>query len=423
MKVQSTRQQQAPIELHQAIAQGLAKDGGLFVPVAFPQANMNDFTGKETYPQFAAKVLGYFFQDDEFGADIATLCDLAFDFPVPLVPLNANTYILELFHGPTCSFKDFGARFLANFMELVAKGDEKTTILVATSGDTGSAVAAAFHAKPHAKVIVLFPEGKISARQQQQIVCWGDNVQAFSVQGTFDDCQRMVKAAYVLQDTCKLSTANSINLGRLLPQTVYYAYTAWHFQREHGEAPGFVVPSGNVGNVTACFWAKKLGFPVGEVAIATNSNQVLKDFLATGDFVPRQSVATLANAMDVGNPSNFERLRELFPDFEEFKCNLSVMSVTDMEIEATIKNVYQASGRIVCPHTATACYMRERLSDKPWIVVATADAAKFETIVEPLLKVEVPVPTALQNLLDMPSYCEALAAEDVALQRIIEGKD
>ncbi len=413
MKVISTRNPHLPQDLITAIYQGLAADGGLYVPQCFPNVSLADFSFADSYSVFAAKLLRYFFVDTVLESQLEAICQRAFNFDVPLKKLNTNTYLLELFHGPTGSFKDFGARFLAECLERLIKKNKKVTILVATSGDTGSAVASAFHGKSHTNVIVLFPKDKISERQQQQICCWGDNILAVAVQGTFDDCQRLVKVAYAEFQQLSLSTANSINLGRLLPQVVYYAYHAFHFMHRQGKMPGFIVPSGNLGNVTAAYWAKSLGFPIREIAIATNANQVLSDYLQTKAFTPRASITTLANAMDVGNPSNFERLQYLFNHFADFKKYVQVMSVDDAAIAATITEVHQQFTEIICPHTATAFFMRKKLSDEPWVIVATAEAAKFATIIEPIIKTKVPLSEHLTTLLQKKTeYVEMVANID-----------
>jgi threonine synthase len=420
MKVSSTRDPHKTLKLSDAILRGLADDGGLYVPVNFPHCDLTQFKESDDYATFAAKLLHLFFHDEKIDSELPRICKSAFNFPVPLKQLDQNTYLLELFHGPTSSFKDFGARFLAECMETLASDNTKTTILVATSGDTGSAVASAFFQKPHANVIVLFPNGKISARQQQQIACWGENVLAIAVDGTFDDCQRLVKAAYQEGQHLQLSTANSINLGRLLPQMVYYAYMAWHFKQQHQQEPGFIVPSGNLGNVTACYWAKKLGFPIREIAIATNANDVLENYAVTGEYQPGESIATLANAMDVGNPSNFERLKTLFPDFANFKDNVTVLSVSDAQIKTTIAEVEQRYGEVICPHTATAFYLREQLSEKDWIIVATAEAAKFETVIEPILNKKIPVSKRLAALLTKDTHMLEISADMNALVAAIK---
>jgi threonine synthase len=250
----------------------------------------------------------------------------------------------------------------------------------------------------------------VSQRQEKQLACWGENVRTLSVAGTFDDCQRMVKEAFVDADLARsvlLSSANSINVGRLLPQMVYYARTSLELWRRDGRAPNFIVPSGNLGNVAACLWARQAGLPIGAIVLATNANLTVADFLRTGNWRPRASVATLASAMDVGNPSNMERLRWLFPDSDGLRAQVSAHCVSDDEIRATIRRDYAEFGQIWCPHTATAahvyrCLPAARRAER-WVLVATAHPAKFNDVVEPLIGTGVPVPTALAELLALPS--------------------
>lgn len=418
----STAQKAPPSTLADAIRSGLAQDGGLFVPETFPSIDLNSFTPDLSFPRFAHKVLEPFFVGDILETQVAEFCDRAFNFPLPLKPVNANTFILELFHGPTLSFKDFGARFLAEALNFLSD-TQKTTIMVATSGDTGSAVAASIHLKPNLQLIILYPEGKISARQEHQMTCWDDNVHALAVKGNFDDCQTLVKKAFQDREwnqRLRLSSANSINIGRLLPQISYYASTSFEFYRQTGEAPGFIIPTGNLGNATAAYWAKMLGFPIREIVLSTNANVVLPDFLQTGEFRPRPSLTTLANAMDVGNPSNFERLQNLFPNFSTFKQEVSALSANDEDIRKTIQTFYQEYRILICPHTATACFARQSLSEKPWIVVATADPCKFNDMIEPLLKVKVPLAESLQVMLEKPIQRISVEANLNAIKQLLK---
>jgi len=320
--------------------------------------------------------------------------------------------VLELFHGPTAAFKDFGARFLAASLARIrpAQADKPLNILVATSGDTGGAVAAAFHGRPGILVSVLFPKGLVSPTQERQLTCWGDNVHSFRVNGSFDDCQRLVKDAFVnpgLRQRFELSSANSINLGRLLPQAVYYAATSIAVYRRHGVVPNFIIPSGNLGNSVACVWARKLGLPIGRIVLAFNANRTVPDFLQSGAWRPRPSVPTLASAMDVGTPSNMERLRGLYPDLEGVRGAVRAESVSDAEIQARIKADFHDYGKVWCPHTATAAEVYARMSpaergDSPWILVSTAHPAKFREIVEPLIGQRIEMPASLAKLFSRP---------------------
>ncbi|MEI6667470.1 MAG: threonine synthase [Acidobacteriota bacterium] len=414
MQFVSTRGSGHGVGLSEAITRGLAPDGGLYVPDALPCITRSDFDQATDMADVARILLRPFVAEDPLAAHLAAILPDAFNFPVPLVDVDGAggpLSVLELFHGPTAAFKDVGARFLAAALERIPRPDpRRLTILVATSGDTGSAVAAAFFGRPWVDVVVLYPRGLVSARQEKQLACWGGNVRTLSVAGTFDHCQRMVKEAFVDADLARallLSSANSINVGRLLPQMVYYARTSLELWRRDGRAPHFIVPSGNLGNAAACLWTKAAGLPIGDVVLATNANLTVTDFLRTGSWQPRASVATLASAMDVGNPSNMERLRWLYPETGRLGGQMSAHAVTDDEIRETIRRDYADLGRVWCPHTATAAYVYRQLPaarrlDR-WVLVATAHPAKFNDIVEPLIGTDVPVPAPLAKLLALPS--------------------
>ena len=415
-----------------AVLQGLAPDGGLYVPVSWPRLAPSDFEANDL-ASVAVRLLAPFVAGDPLAPLLGSIAAEAFDFPAPLVALSGQgrLSVLELFHGPTAAFKDFGARFLAAcFARLRGRGERALTILVATSGDTGGAVAAAFHERAGVEVAVLFPKGLVSPTQQRQLTCWGGNVRSLAVRGTFDDCQRLVKQAFLdeqLNARSLLSSANSINLGRLLPQCVYYAAASLAIWRAHGERASFIVPSGNLGNALACLWAREIGLPIGEVVLAHNANRTVPDFLASGAWQPRPSIATLASAMDVGNPSNMERLRALFPRLEDLRTVVSACSVTDEEIRARIRAGYQQFGQIWCPHTATAAQAWERLplqarQERRWVLVSTAHPAKFREIVEPLIGRAVPVPQALAKLLARPTQCVEIDAELSALRTALQGE-
>jgi threonine synthase len=297
-------------------------------------------------------------------------------------------------------------------------------VIVATSGDTGGAVAAAFHGKAGVEAAVLYPKGRISPRQETQLTCWGGNVRAFAVDGSFDDCQALAKSAFQdekLSSAFELLSANSINIGRILPQAVYYAWASVKYREETGREAGFVVPTGNLGNGLACIWAREMGFPIREVALALNANRPIADFLTSGVWKPAASVATLANAMDVGNPSNLERLRFLYPDVEKLKKVVRARSFTDDEIRAAIRAAKKDWGETLCPHTATSYAFARELGDKDWIMVATAHPAKFEGIVEPLIGGKVPVPPELETLLKRPVKREEIPADLTVLRKALLG--
>ncbi|UCC13578.1 MAG: threonine synthase [Gammaproteobacteria bacterium] len=419
------------VSFSEAAMQGLAQDGGLFVPESLPALEPRDFEGCSSLSETATRLLAPFFEGDVLADALAEICREALDFPTPVVALGEGSApsVLELFHGPTCAFKDVGARFLAACLSRLRRPDDKTaTILVATSGDTGGAVAAAFYRRPGFRVVVLYPEGLVSPRQAHQLSCWGDNVFTYSVDGNFDDCQRLVKAAFAdtaLRDELALNSANSINLARLLPQMAYYAQASLDRWRADGVSPGFVVPTGNLGNAFACVTAREIGLPIGDVVLATNANRPVPDFLETGTWEPRASLATLASAMDVGNPSNMERLRWMFPNMETLRSRVSSVSVTDAEIRATIKAGPERWDQCWCPHTATAVHAWEEMDGAqkslPWILVATAHAAKFETVVEPLIGRSVDVPAPLQDLLDRPAQARRLTPDLDDFREVLRG--
>jgi threonine synthase len=423
----STRDPAHRVLLSQALANGIAPDGGLYVPERFPHFVARQFEGVEALPDVATRLLTPFAEGDPLASELAAICQEAFNFPAPLVPLEqapGPASVLELFHGPTSAFKDFGARFLAACLERIRRGaDRKLTILVATSGDTGGAVAAAFHNRPGIEVVVLYPKGLVSERQAHQLSCWGGNVRTYAVKGTFDECQRMVKEAFLdptLKQTHQLSSANSINVGRLLPQMVYYAKAGLELWRQSGRRANFIIPSGNLGNSLACIWARHIGMPIGEIVLATNANQSVTEFLRTGEWLPKASVATLASAMDVGNPGNMERLRSLHPEFEELQGQIGASSVDDIEIRATIRRDSHELNQLWCPHTATAAKVFRRLLARGarghWVIVSTAHPAKFNDIVEAQTGREVPVPPALARLLSLPRQEKELDASLEALR-------
>ena len=278
------------------------------------------------------------------------------------------------------------------------------------------------------RVVVLFPEGRVSARQQHQLTCWSDNVLSLAVTGSFDDCQALVKAAMAdaaLGARYRFSSANSINIGRLLPQTTYYADASLRHHRQTGHKPGFVIPTGNLGNALACIMAREMGLPIGPVVLVTNANRTIPDYFETLEWVPRPSVRTLASAMDVGDPSNMERLRSLLGDATVLRDRLGVISIDDEQITAEIRRNFEEFGVATCPHTATAtCAWRQfdaaARRDTDWILVATAHPAKFETIVEPLIGTRVPLPDELAAILSRPSRSTRIGPDLAAMRAAMD---
>jgi threonine synthase len=416
-------------DLDSALVNGIAPDGGLYVPAELPRFTLEDFSSATSTTEVAALLLRPFFEGSALLDSIENILTETFSFPIPATPLpssDGHASLLELYHGPTAAFKDVGAGFLAACLSRL-EGDEDSplTILVATSGDTGGAVAAAFDGRPGMRVVVLFPEGRVSERQAHQLTCWGDNVLSLSVAGAFDDCQGLVKAAMAadqLAEKFRFSSANSINIGRLLPQSTYYADAGLRHYRATGNKPGFVIPTGNLGNALACIMAREMGLPIGPIVLATNANRTIPDYFETLEWIPRASVQTLASAMDVGDPSNMERLRSILGDAEVLRESLGVLAVDDEQIRASIRRDFEDFGFATCPHTATATHTWRQMdaelrSSADWILVATAHPAKFETIVEPLIGATVPLPSELADILARPSRAvsieptlEALAA-------------
>jgi len=409
MKFRSTRGEKT-VTFDEALIQGIAEDGGLYLPDELPAFSIEEFSGAQATGDVAKILLQPFFESSTLLSALDEIIAETFSFPLPVTALpvqEGSAGLLELYHGPTAAFKDVGAGFLAACMSrLEGEPDNPLTILVATSGDTGGAVAAAFNDRPGMRVVVLYPDGRVSERQAHQLTCWGDNVLSLAVQGSFDDCQAMAKAAMADEalTSYRFSSANSINIGRLLPQSIYYAAASLQHFRETGRKPGFIVPTGNLGNALACCMARQFGLPIGEIVLATNANCLISDFLAGEEWLPRDSIETHASAMDVGNPSNMERLRYLFGEADELNGIVSAVSVSDREIEQEIRQNFSEFGLATCPHTATATHAWRQLTDEQrsandWILVATAHPAKFEQIVEPIIGQAIPLPEEMASIL------------------------
>ena len=408
MQFESTRGQSPQLSVSDAILHGPAPDGGLYVPRELPNIDEKVFDPHLSYQEAAELILRPFFEGDRLESRLPELCRSAFSFDVPLHELEENRLVLELFHGPTAAFKDFGARFLAAALsELQKDSSEELTVLVATTGNTGGAVAAAFHEIEGINVKILFPKGQVSGRQFKQLTCWSGNISSYEVDGEFEECQQLVKSALFsvdLKSRYRLTSGNSVNIGRLLPQIVYYVYGAVRFQHATGRRPIVIIPSGNVGNSVGAYYAVAMGAPIDRIVLAVNANRAVPDFLAMGRYEPRPSIPTLAKAMDVGDPSNIERLQNLFPEVDELRRHVFAYSVSDAEIKNTIRYVQSAFNYTLCPHTATAEYVREDFyPDEPSFVVATAHPAKFQHIVEPLISRSIEIPAALRPLIESQS--------------------
>jgi threonine synthase len=406
MRFVSTRGEAPAVGLSDAIRAGAAPDGGLYMPETVPAPDWAALDPALSLAEFAAILLAPFLAGDRLEPDLPAICREAFDFPVPLTmpdPAKPALQVVELFHGPTGAFKDFGARFLMACFDRIGDPAAPLTVLAATSGDTGGAVGCAAEGKAAVRAFILYPKGRVSPFQELQLTCWGDPVRALEVAGDFDDCQRLAKAAFAdarLKDAHRLTSANSINIGRLLPQIAYLAHAAARVFAETGEEPGLIVPTGNLGHGFAALYARALGAALGPVLLVTNANRALHDWHRSGVYRPQPAIATLANAMDVGAPSNFERLEALPSALREVR----VERVEDEAIRARIRAEYEASGTIWCPHSATAAEAYARLPEaercaRPWIAAATAHPFKFAEAIEPLIGARIAPPPALAAIL------------------------
>lgn len=421
----STRGKAPPATFREALFAGLAPDGGLYLPGRIdplPPAAVARLRGASLV-DLGAELTAPLLDGGIPRHELAGLLASALDFPIPLADVG-DASALELFHGPTFAFKDVGARVMARLMARLIEPGDSLTVLVATSGDTGSAVAQAFAGIPGTRVVVLFPEGQVSPVQEAQFTTLGGNVRAVAVQGTFDDCQGLVKAAFAdraLRGVARLTSANSINPGRLLPQVFYYA---WASLRQPGAAM-FSVPSGNFGNLTAGLIAKRLGFPIARFVAATNVNDVVPAYLTSGIYTPRASVPTIASAMDVGAPSNFERMRVLYDD-DVARLREDVMGAAfeDREVVAAIREVYERHRYVLDPHSAIAwlglrAAVRDPHAAVRGIFLATAHPAKFRETVEPAISRTIELPESLRDAMARPRHVTRIAPRRDELARLL----
>ena len=409
----STNKQSTPASFKKATLEGLAGDGGLYVPSEIPRFSTDEIELLKDAPfNHIAFAIAKKFNDGEIPDDsLWKIVERCFTFETPLVELEKNTYVEELFHGPTLAFKDYGARFLAHLTGHFAQEDQTLiTVLVATSGDTGSAVAYGFKGVPNTRVVLLYPSGKVSHLQEQQLTTVGGNVTALEVNGDFDDCQRLVKQAFMdaeLKQCLALTSANSINISRLIPQTFYYAWGSLQLAALHpGKKAVFSVPSGNYGNLTGGVLAKMMGFPIKHFIAGSNANDSVTRYLEDGRYEPHPTVETLSSAMDVGNPSNFARLRHFYADdYRAMAADISGHSVSDTETLDTIKSVYDRFGYIIDPHTAVGFRALEKsrqtnaTPNEPSVVMSTAHPAKFIEAIKEALDIDITLPDRLQEVL------------------------
>lgn len=424
----STEGRAPPADLATALFRGLAPDGGLYMPRSIPVLSTDELEGmaEMEWPEVALAparaLLGQALAPEE----VEEVVRDALDFPLPLVRLREDLVILELFRGPTLAFKDVGARFMARLMALFREeGHDTITVLTATSGDTGGAVAQAFHGLPGIRVVVLFPRGKVTPRQERQFSTLGGNVTAVAVEGDFDDCQRLAKEAFgheKLRREASLTSANSINVGRLLPQSFYY-FLAW------SRLPSpvlFSVPSGNFGNLTAGLLAGAMGLPEASFLAATNVNDEVPEYLRTGVFKPRPSRKTLSTAMDVGDPSNLARILHLYEhDLDALRRDVTARSVSDPDTRACIRRVWDDTGYVLDPHSAVGFAALEQvLPTRPGttgVLLSTAHPAKFAEVVEPVLGRTVPVPEPLARCLEREPEVTPLEPRLEALEELLKG--
>jgi len=419
-----------------ALIEGLARDGGLYVPDTiepWAREEIARLPGR-TLTEVAYRALRPYTRGELDATTFEAVVVEALNFSIPLVEVEPGVSALELFHGPTLAFKDVGARTMARLMAALDTVDQPLTVLAATSGDTGSAVAHAFHGVPHTRVVVLYPEGRVSPTQEAQLTMFNaeqGNVRAYAVAGSFDDCHRLTRDAFgdlALRRRVRLTSANSVNIGRLLPQMVYYFHAVAAVSRAGGPADLVIcTPSGNFGNLTAGLMAKRAGLPIARFVAATNVNDVVPAYLTSGRFEPRPSVPTIANAMDVGNPSNFERMLWLYGNnLDAMRADVAASRHSDDEVRATIKRVYEARGYLLDPHSAIAYLGLTQYRDREGraardrqagVFLATAHPAKFGETVEPIIgrKIEMPAPLAEAlsrppAILRLPATLDAVTA-------------
>lgn len=429
MRFASTGCRAPAVDLRTALLQALAPDDGLYMPAQLVAFGEDEVRALRAAPlqEIGRVVMRHLIGDEVPDAALRRIVDEALDFSIPLVRLDERLYVLELFHGPTLAFKDIGVRIMARLVAHYRSQNERVlTVLVATSGDTGGAVAHAFHGMPGIRVVILFPRGRVSARQERQFTTLGENVTALGVNGSFDDCQRLVKAMLAddaLRREIALTSANSINVGRLLPQIVYY-FHAWAQLPDSVGAAAFATPSGNFGNLAAGLMAKRLGLPAGRFIAATNVNRVVPDYLETGIFTPGPSVTTISGAMDVGNPSNLARILMLYDgDLERLRRDLVGSWHTDDETRAGIAQVYGQYGYVLDPHSAVGylALHRElgRREGEVGILLATAHPAKFAEMVESAIGDSVPIPDRLAAYQERESRVTPLEPRADALRSVL----
>lgn len=420
MKYYSTNNKNYTVDLKTAVLKSLPPDNGLYMPEKIDQLNETFFTNiaERSFQEIAFSVAQVILGDDIEDETLRGIINRAINFEAPLIHLTDSISTLELWHGPSLAFKDFGARFMAELMSYLVKDDkDQLSILVATSGDTGGAVAAGFFNVPNIDVTILYPKGKVSPLQELQLTTWGGNIKALEIDGTFDDCQALVKAAFLddsINQKHNLSSANSINIARLIPQSFYY-FEAFKQRQDQSKEVVFAVPSGNFGNLTAGLFAKRMGLPVNRFLAATNSNNIVPHYLATDSYEPRPSVQTISNAMDVGKPSNFSRMIDLYNnDWRAISADIEGFYYDDEETRFAVKYINKTYDYVADPHGAIGFlaahqYLQDN-SDLQAIFLETAHPAKFLPVMTPLLG-DIDIPTKLSDLQSKQKKAQALSKE------------
>ena len=412
MKLYSTNNKQNIVELKEAVLNAFPKDKGLYMPVdlnALPSSFITNLSNL-SFQEISYNIAAHLFENYIPSKDLKDIINKSINFPAPVVNISENISVLELFHGPTMAFKDFGARFMAELMSYFLRDSaKKTTILVATSGDTGGAVAAGFHRVEGIEVIILYPRGKVSPLQEKQLTTWGDNIKAIEIDGVFDDCQALVKKAFLdvdLNVKFQFSSANSINIARLIPQSFYY-FEAYKQLNKSDKEVVFAVPSGNFGNLTAGLLAKRLGLPIDKFIAATNINDTVPRYIQSGVYEAKPSLATISNAMDVGDPSNFSRMMALYGStWNVIKKDITAYSFNDNDTTNTIKDIKEKTGYTLDPHAAVAymgCqeYIRNN-TNAQCTLLGTAHPAKFSEVVNDVLGYEISIPNSLKRFETKP---------------------
>lgn len=435
MKLYSTNNKDLRVSFQEAVFNSMPQDKGLYMPTEIPQLGQEFIDNIEKYslPEIAYQIASTLLKDEMPAADLKALVEDAANFDAPVVKLDDKTFVLELFHGPSLAFKDFGARFMSRVMAYFLKdGEPLLDVLVATSGDTGGAVALGFLGVPNTRVTILFPKGKVSEIQRLQLTTNGKNIRAIAVDGTFDDCQALVKQAFAdeeLNTKFRLTSANSINIARLIPQTFYYFNAYAQLKRQGFKNVVFTVPSGNFGNIGAGLLAYKMGLPVKQFVAATNANDTVPRFLATGVYETKPSVQTYANAMDVGAPSNWVRIMDLFKeDRTAIQALVKAYRFTDEEILVGIEEINEKFDYVACPHTAIAYLATKAFANEnpnnesAKVFLSTAHACKFPEVFPADILAKIELPAQVASLKNDTELCDELGKDFESFKSYLLGK-